>query len=431
MIIAYLTNQYARASDTFIRSEVKQLRATGHTVHTYSVRRPADDQLVSDEVRHERAGTHYILEQGVTHLVLSFLREFFSHPGRTLGAARLAWMTRQHGIDRVFRQVAYFFEACHLARQLRSAGVEHLHNHFADNSATVAMLTSHIGGVPYSTQVHGPHIFYAPAAWALGEKIQRSAFTSCISHFCRSQCMAFTPAEAWGRIHIVHCGLDANFLESEASPIPDAPNLVCVGRLSKEKGNLVLLEAVRRLAADGIAVKVTLVGDGPMRQSIEAFIQQHRLDGQVRLLGWRDSEGVRQEISRARALVLTSFSEGLPVVIMEAMALGRPAIATTIAGVPELVQHGVNGWLIPPGSIEDLTAAMHEAVTTPRDKLAAMGRAAADQIRAAHDIRKEVAVLEQLIAASVTGSVETLVCDDSNRIPLTLVNVPAEPADER
>jgi len=424
MIIGYLTNQYARASDTFIRSEVEQLRRNGHLVHTFSVRRPDDDQLISDSVRRERANTHYILEQGMARLLASVLWAFTTRPGRGLAAAHLAWRTRQHGIARVVRQVAYFVEACHLARCLRATGVQHLHNHFADNSASVAMLTSVISGIPYSSQVHGPQIFYAPVAWALSEKISRSAFTSCISYFCRSQCMAFASSEMWDRLHIVHCGLDASFLDEVLTPIPTAPKLVCVGRLSEEKGQLVLIEAIRQLAAEGSPVEVTLVGDGPMRPAIESFVRHHNLSARIHLRGWCDSDAVRQEIRAARGLVLSSFAEGLPVVIMEAMALGRPVIATAIAGIPELVEPGVSGWLIPAGSIDGLTTAIRELTATPINQLEAMGRAASTKVARHHDIRSEVAWLETLFEASIAGELDR-VCPDGARTPIALPKIPA------
>ncbi len=403
MTIAYITSQYARASDTFIRAEVLELRRRGHTVHTFSIRRADEGQNVSDEVRSEQASTDYILSHGAAALLISFIAVALTWPGRTLGAMRLAWKTRAPGLKALTGQLAYLIEAAYLARRLRKLGVSVIHNHIAENSATVTMLASQISGVPFSMTVHGPGIFYHPVRWALGEKIHRASFTACISSFCRSQCMAFSDPADWSKLKLVRCGLDRGFLNVERTPIPEAPRLVCVGRLCPEKGQLLLAAAVARHIEGGGRCELDFVGDGPSRGAIEKFIAEHGLEDSVRILGWRNSEEVKQEIKRSRALVLASFAEGLPVVIMEAMALGRPVITTSIAGIPELVENGVTGWLVPAGCIDSLTAAIGEAATASISRLTEMGRNGAERVAELHDGAKEVDKLETMFLQVAGG----------------------------
>jgi glycosyltransferase involved in cell wall biosynthesis len=406
MRIAYLTSIYARASDTFIRSEVLELRERGHAVATFSIRRATEDANVSDEVRSEQAGTDYILSHPAWALLGAFSGQLLSRPAATARAAALAWRTRPPGAKALLLQAVYLIEAAYLAQQLIARRIEILHNHIAENSATVAMLASAISGVPFSMTVHGPGIFYHPLRWALPEKIARAAFTACISHFCRSQCMVFADPVHWPRLQIVRCAVGRSFMDVPIAPIPAAPRLVCVGRLCAEKGMLVLVQAVAQFVAAGGRCELVLVGDGPLRGAIEALIAEHHLEDAVRILGWKDSDAVRAEIERSRALVLPSFAEGLPVVIMEALALGRPVLTTQIAGIPELVVHGDNGWLVAPGSVDELVAAIGELVAAPVDALQAMGRHGAARVAAQHGLKSEVSKLEGLLQDGIRENIE-------------------------
>lgn len=401
--IAYLTSVYPRACDTFIRGEVEQLRAMGATVDTFSIRRPTPDHLVGPAVMAEHAGTTYLLDGGLARLLLATLAVKLLHPLRFLRALSLAWRTGMPGLRYRVRQLAYLMEAALLAREVRRRGIQHIHDHIGESSGTVAMLAAGLAGVTYSITFHGPSIFYAPRQWALGEKVARSAFTVCISEFCKSQCMAFTDPEAWGKLKIVRCGVEPSILDAPPTPVPDAPRLVCVGRLCAEKGQLLLLEAVRRLKSEQLRVELEFVGDGELRAELERRIAEMGLGTQARVLGWMNSAAVFERLRTARALVLPSFAEGLPVVIMEALALGRPVITTAIAGIPELVADGVNGWLVPAGSVERLTDALRAALTTPVDRLTAMGAAGRNAVAERHNQRVEAGKLLKLMQVAADG----------------------------
>lgn len=397
MKIAYLTSIYARASDTFIRNEVIELRERGHEVYTFSIRRESNDKNVSVEVAAEQSTTDYILEKSPLTLILTFLKVFFSSPMQVMQAFKLAWRTRALGMRGAFLQLVYLLEAAYLAHSVNKLGIQIVHNHIAENSASVAMLSSTMSGVPFSMTVHGPGIFFHPKHWALGEKIARSAFTATITSFCKSQCMLFSEARYWHKLHIVRCSVGKSFDVSNLQAIPASPRLVFVGRLCAEKGLPVLVEAVAQHVEAGGKCELVLIGDGPLRAEIEAIIDRRKLQGAIQILGWKGSEEVRAEIERSRALILPSFAEGLPVVIMEAFALGRPVVTTQIAGIPELVIDKVNGWLVPAGSIERLVDALGEVTTASTDTIEQMGKQASSRLRELHDFNTEVGKLESLL----------------------------------
>jgi len=290
----------------------------------------------------------------------------------------------------------YLAEAAWLCRQLRVAGVDHLHAHFGTNAAEVALLARELGGPPYSFTVHGPEEFDAPEFLSLGEKVRRSAFAVAISEYGRSQLCRWSDMSDWDKIKVVRCGLDGQFLDVAGTPPPAAPRLVCVGRLGSQKGQLVLIEAAAQLKRDGVEFKLNLIGDGPMRPAIEAAITKHGLGDRVKLLGWKSNADVAKEIQNSRVLVLPSFAEGLPVVFMESLALERPVITTFIAGTPELVQPGVSGWLVPASNVEQLASAMKEALTIPPERLHEMGKAGGEIVRRNHTAATEAAKLLQL-----------------------------------
>jgi glycosyltransferase involved in cell wall biosynthesis len=401
--IAYLTSVYARAGDTFIRREVEELRRLGWTVHTFSIRRADEGEHVSEEILREQRTTDYILERGPWALLAAFARAWRRSPTRMLRAIRTAEATRWPGVRSWIWHWAYLLEASYLAEQLIARDIELLHNHISMNSATVAMLASTLSGVPFSMTVHGPHDFFTAEQWGLGRKVAASASTVCISCFGRSQCMMFTSPEHWHKLHVVRCGLDGSFLEGPPSPQPEAPRLVCVGRLGPEKGQLLLVHAAAMLRERGVNLEIVLVGDGPSRGEIERTARELGVHEVIRLVGWQSSLEVHRWLSESKALVLPSFAEGIPVAAMEAMALQRPVIATYVGGIPELVRPGENGWLVPAGSIEDLADAMRDALGAPAERLDHMGKRGRQRVRERHDISVEARKLADLFETVIRG----------------------------
>ncbi|WP_347987149.1 glycosyltransferase [Methylomonas sp. AM2-LC] len=401
MKIAYITSVYGRSSDTFIRNEVLGLRDRGHEVYTFSIRRESGQGELSIDVASEQSTTDYILEKPLILLIYSTLLVFICSPLRMCRAILLAWKTHIPGIKGLFNQCAYLLEASYLTRRMGKLGIDILHNHIAENSANVAMLASLLSNVPFSMTVHGPGIFFHPKQWVLGEKVARSAFTATITNFCRSQCMLFTDTKYWHKLHIIRCAVGKDFESPSTIPISEAPRLVFVGRLCAEKGMQILIQAVTKLVESEFSLELILIGDGPMRSEIEALIKQKNLGSVIQILGAKSSSDVRNEIKQSRALVLPSFAEGLPVVIMEAFALGRPVVATQIAGIPELVVNGVNGWLVPPGSVECLEHALIEVITTRPSVLQQMGLEGAGRVQEFHKLSNELDKLECLLKSAV------------------------------
>jgi glycosyltransferase involved in cell wall biosynthesis len=283
---------------------------------------------------------------------------------------------------------------------LQTSGATHLHAHFGTNATEVAMLVHALGGPPYSFTVHGPEEFDKPEFLGLNEKIRRAAFVVAISSYGRSQLFRWAAYSSWPKIEVVHCGLEVGFAKGDEPDVPDVRRIVCVGRICEQKGQLLLVEAARVLARKGVSLEVVLVGDGELRAEVEASAQRSGLHAAVRVTGWLSGDAVRAQILSARALVLPSFAEGLPVAIMEAMALRRPVITTTVAGIPELVRAGQHGWLCAPGDVAALTDAIEECLATPIDTLRRMGVAARERVLERHDVDKAARKLAGLFAAS-------------------------------
>lgn len=373
--IAYFTNTYPRATDTFIQREVKGLRERGIDVLTYSVRRTGSDHDVGPEVVEEKRRTDYLLPVNPFALLLDNIRMVAFRPRRYLKALRLAWRTSRPGIRGHIYQMFYFQEAVMLALRLEKHGVSHIHNHLGDTSGTVTMLASELSGIGYSITIHGPHIFFDPLHWALREKVARSRFIACISHFCKSQMMLFTDERDWARFRIVHCGIAPDaYAFSEVRPV--ARKLLYTGRLAVEKGIPVLFESLRMLVKDGYDFQLVLVGDGEDRQRLEALSQELGIDNRVEFSGFRDQNEVREYLRGSDIFILPSFAEGVPVSLMEAMACGVPVIATYVGGIVELVEPEKSGLMVPPSDAVSLAAAISRLLDdcSLRRDLAARGR---------------------------------------------------------
>lgn len=402
--VAYLTGEYPRATDTFIQREIAALRALGADIRTFSVRRTPVAHHVGPEQRAEAARTVAIQPRATRPLGLlaDHLSVLRRAPGRWLAAAALAARTAPPGLRGGLWQAFYFLQAGVLAAELRRIGAFHLHNHFGNSSCSVAMLASAMAGVPYSYTLHGPAELFEPMRWRIDVKIARAAFVACISHFARSQGMLFADPAHWGRMHVVHCGVDPALYDR---PRP-APGPVCrllfVGRLDAIKGVRVLFEAVADLARRGVAIELTLVGDGPDRAGLQAEAQLRGLGEVVRFTGYLSQAAVAERLAEADLFVLPSFAEGVPVVLMEALASRMPVVATRVAGVAELVEDGVSGLLVPPGDPEALGEAL-AALAADAPRRAQMGEAGRARVVAEFDAAREAAWLAEILRARRLG----------------------------
>ena len=293
---------------------------------------------------------------------------FITAPIRYLITLKLAWATRNKGLVGTIYQLFYFLEAGILAYQIQRRQIQHLHNHNPASSGNVAMLASQLGGFTFSFTIHGPSIFFEPYRWQLSEKIKRALFVVCISHFCRSQCMYFASPDDWQKMSIVHCGIDTS-LFSAVSHKSFAHKLLYVGRLAPEKGVPILFVCLSKLKKTFPDISLTIVGDGKYRAQLEKLSVDLQLEQQVEFVGYKSQAEVKAYLQNTDIFVLPSFAEGIPVVLMEAMASGVPVVTTQIAGVAELVDNGISGYLVPPGDVDSFCDRLESLFLNPQTRI--------------------------------------------------------------
>lgn len=394
MKFGYLMNSYPMTSTTFIRTEIEALESLQLPIRRYAVRR-WDQTLVDPRDIEESAKTQYLLSGNLRRLVLYPLLELvtnFRGVVRALGP----WLRQFHTSDSTaVKHVAYLLEAMVLRRCTKRDGVGHLHVHFSTNSAAVAMLAKLLGGPSYSFTVHGPDEFLDLTSGSLQTKMQNAEFVVAISNYCRAQLVCLSNSGFWQKIHVVRCGIRLDDFNVEN--VPDAGNqtLVCIGRLCVQKGQLLLPPIAAALRDEFPALRFVLIGDGPTRQLLERSIAENGVEKMIELRGWQSGDAVRQALQDARALLLPTFAEGLPVVIMEALALGRPVISTYIAGIPELLDAGC-GWIVPSGSEVHLRDAIRDCLKANSSDLATLRAEGRKRIEAQHDVRRNAGRLREL-----------------------------------
>ena len=346
---AYFMNTYPLTSTTFIRREIEAHERAGFKVNRYAIR-SWDQKLVDPKDIAEENITFYILRQGKLSVIARFLREVFVNP---IGFARgfgVAVKLMRVARGKRLLQFAYFLEAIVLKQQTALDGIDHLHTHFSTNSATVALLAHKMGGPQYSMTIHGPDELFEMKENGLVEKVRHAHFVVAITQYCRSVVDAETEGQFSDKIHIVHCGLDMSEFE-QPDKVPDNKTLICVGRLCKAKAQTLLIEALHQIVEKHPDVRLVLIGDGEDRPAVEDAVARLDLQDYVEMVGWKSNAEVRQALRQNRAMVLPSLAEGLPIVIMESFALGRPVVTTRICGIPELVDASC-GWLADPGDVE-------------------------------------------------------------------------------
>jgi colanic acid/amylovoran biosynthesis glycosyltransferase len=348
--IAHVMSRFPKLSETFILDEIVELERLGLHVEVFALVR-------------ERAG---VMHQEAERMLP---RVHFGLPVRgATAAAQLHWVRRDParyaaawwGALRgnassprfLLRALAAVPAAAGFAREMERLGVEHVHAHYATHPALVAWVVHRLTGLPYSFTVHA-HDLYVDRAM-LDAKLESAAFVVAISAYNRDLLERLYPLEARGKVFVLRTGVQPGVFRSR--PAPAAPRrlrAVCVASLEPYKGHLYLVDACARARAGGLDLECLLVGEGPERETIERRVTQLGLAERVRLLGGQPRERVSELVAGADVFVLPSVvmpsgkMEGLPVVIMEAMAAGTPVVATAISGIPELVEDGVTGLLVP------------------------------------------------------------------------------------
>ena len=361
--VAYLLSRYPAVSHTFFLKEVLGLRERGLDVRVASINapdRPRQDLPDVEAVEADR--TYYVKSLGAAKVAVQLLAIAFRNPGVTLRGLGAA--LRLGGWDIKARAYALFYlaEALLVGQWMRRQALNHLHVHFGGPVATVGMITAQAWKVPWSVTLHGPDEFFDQEAFYLRQKIESASFVVCISDFCRSQVLRVAPSLSDSQLEVVRLGVNCAVLQPAKQlqgPNSDAATkFVCTGRMVSAKGHRILLEALAPLIADGIEFTCTLIGDGPERRLLEALSAELGISRQVRFLGAQAHHATLAEVAQADVFVLASFAEGLPVALMEAMALGVPCVSTTIAAIPELIVDGENGLLVSPSNVQALSSAL-------------------------------------------------------------------------
>lgn len=384
--VAYLVNQYPKVSHSFIRREIEAVEAHGVAVERIALR-GWDEPLVDERDIAERRRTTYLLQGGLLPLLSATAAVAVKRPRAFAAALGSALRMSFRSTNALPYHLVYLAHACRILQILRERPVSHLHAHFGTNPAEVALLLRLLGGPPFSFTIHGADEADDGKYLHFDSKVNKASFVVAVSAYTRAQLLRHVAPADWAKVQIVHCGLEEDSF-SKNEPV-EAPVFVCVGRLSPEKGHLVLLDAFASLVSRHPDARLTFAGDGPLRPMIESRIASLGLANHIRITGWIDSATVREEIRSARVLVQPSFQEGLPVVIMEAMAQCRPVISTYVGGIPELVLPGETGWLVPAGDAVALAAAMERSLTLSRDQLSQMGEAGYRRVQDRHALDVE------------------------------------------
>jgi len=374
--VVYLASEYPGISHTFIFREVHALRQQGFHVMTASIRRPGNLEIMTATEKEDAAKTLYIKDSSLIKVAASHLALLLKNPKRYLFMLRQTISFSRMGPRNILKSLAYFAEAGVLIRWMHTHQMTHVHVHFANPAATVAMIAAAYGTISYSLSVHGPDVFYNVDTILLAEKVKRARAVRCISYYCRSQLMRLVSHELWSRFHIVRCGIDPARFSPRPDPENEIPEILCLGRLVPAKGQHILLESCGVLKQRNIPFHLTYVGGGEDRDSLEALAEDLGIAESVEFTGAVGQDEVHGYYDRADLFVLASFAEGVPVVLMEAMAKEVVSVSTRITGIPELIEDGVDGVLVAPSDVEGLADRLQELISDRdlRQKLGAQGR---------------------------------------------------------
>jgi colanic acid/amylovoran biosynthesis glycosyltransferase len=392
--LGYLISRYPAISHTFILREVQELRKLGFQIEVASINsvdRPAA-QLAAEE-REEAARTWYVKAQGAGGALSANLKTLFTRPAAWLRAAVFALKLGGTDIRRVVLCFFYLIEAAMVGQWMQRRGLRHLHVHFATPASSVGLILTKMFPVTFSITVHGPDEFYDVPGYQLEEKIAAARLLCTIGFYARSQLMRLSSAEHWDKIRITPLGVDPELFR----PAPfradyDTFEVICVGRLVAAKGQRVLIDAVAALAAQGRKIRLRLVGDGPDRASLEEAVRKRGAGATIVFEGAVNQDRIRDLYRQAHAFALASFAEGIPVVLMEAMAMEIPCVTTWITGIPELIRDGIDGLLAAPSDQAGLAAALARLMDDAelRKRIGAAGRA---RVVEKYHLRKNVELL--------------------------------------
>ncbi len=400
MKLAYFCSEYPSRSHTFIRREIQELRRRGATIDIYAIRRPKQENLISALDHQDFEQTVSIFPVKPWQLILIHGQMFFRKPLRYLQTFRTALGHHLPGTKNTLWSLLQFAEGILLAHHLQQSPVQHLHIHFANTGANVGMFACIYLQLDWSMTLHGTSCFDYPSGPLLGAKLEKCTFANCISYFGLSQAYRAVGPEHWDKLFVSHCGveLDAvNLAKSNRTGYPkdrSTIRIISVGRLHVEKGYPVMINAF----ADALKIipnmELVLLGDGPYRFELETFVREKGIADKVIFRGAVPEQTVLDEMTHADIFALSSFMEGIPMVLMEAMVLEVPVIAPRLAGIPELVIDKENGLLFDPAHSSQMAEYMIE-LSQDKEKRTRYGQAGKQKVLAEFTIEKGVENLWQ------------------------------------
>jgi colanic acid/amylovoran biosynthesis glycosyltransferase len=411
MRIAFLIGHYPAVTHTFIQREILELRRQGFEIETFSVWRADDDQVLTAVDREEQARTYALLPPRPADYARCHALAALRWPGRYVRTLRRALRLSAHGVRGRLLGLSWFLEAVVIHSACRSRKIRHVHAHLDGTAPAVALLVAHLGNGgqsgpwSFSMTVHGSKEFFDVARQRLARKVRAARFVVCVSDFTRSQLMALVEDVHWPKLHVVHCGIDPEQFapDDDEASVDGALRLLTIGRLDNMKGVPILIEAVGELQRRGVPARLTVVGDGPQREHLQRMAQREAIGEHVAWRGTVGQDRIRTHYRQADVFCLPSFAEGVPVVLMEAMATGLPVVANHIAGIPELVEHEVSGLLVRPGRA-DLLADALERLARDADLRARMGQAGREKVREEFESAALGIQLAQLLARELAPS---------------------------
>jgi colanic acid/amylovoran biosynthesis glycosyltransferase len=376
--LAYLTSQYPMLSMTFVVREVRQLRHLGFCIDMASINAPDRPlaKLTAEEAA-EAGRTYYLKKHGVRGAFGAHLKTLFTRFRGYWRGLRLVLSLGALDLKRLIFNLMYFTEALMVGVWMQRVRQRHLHVHLGSQAATVGLYVKRIFGFGFSITVHGPDEFYDAQGQYLQQKVAAADFICCISSYARSQLMKVSPYAQWSKLVVSRLGVDpALFLPRAARSTSDFFEILCVGRLTQAKGQHVLIDAVDRLAIQGRRVRLRLVGDGPDGPSLRERANRVENPSVVVFEGAVNQDNIRALYEAADIFCLPSLAEGIPVVLMEAMAMEIPCVTTHITGIPELIRSGIEGLLVAPSDLDGLVHALETLMDDSilRERVAKSGR---------------------------------------------------------
>jgi len=405
LALAYLIGRYPDVSHTFVAREVEALRARGVHVDTFSIWRTPEDELYSEQDRREYASTFAILPLRAAVLARAHLSALARRPGAYVAALRRAMALSRPGVRGRLLGLSWFAEAMILADQLRRRGLRHVHVHLNGTAPSVAAVATEFGNHgtdraewSWSLTLHGPSELFDIFGERLEEKVRSARFVICISDFARSQLMALVDESHWDKLRVVHCGVEPDVFDHEVRPAPPSGTLrvLTVARLTQVKGQAVLLRALAQLRDRGVHATATIVGGGPKQRDLERIAADLGVADRVTFTGAVGQDEIRGYFEAADVFCLSSFAEGVPVVLMEAMAMRLPVVAPQIMGIGELIEPGVSGLLVRAGRPDLFADALERLASDDalRRRLADEGREA---VLREFDVRASGAQIDALL----------------------------------